>query len=87
MTHSNNEKISASDIENKLKELKDEVYSISGGLSLAQKLGPSVTTVVSMLIRSSFKRKRKKPKDPMIQIQLFPKIKKYLPDSEDNINP
>ena len=34
MIDSNNEKISASDIENKLKELKDEVYSISGGLSL-----------------------------------------------------
>ena len=73
--------ITPADIEGKLKDFKSELLSISGGFSLLQKVGPSATTLLGMLLRGSSKRKRKSQKQPIVQIQLFPNVKKYFRDS------
>ncbi len=73
--------ITSADIEGKLKDFKSELLSISGGFSLLQKVGPSATALLGMLLRGSSKRKRKSQKQPIVQIQLFPNVKKYFRDS------
>ena len=73
--------ITPADIEGKLKDFKSELLSISGGFSLLQKVGPSATALLGMLLRGNTKRKRKRQKQPIVQIQLFPNVKKYFRDS------
>ena len=73
--------ITPADIEGKLKDFKSELLSISGGFSLLQKVGPSATAHLGMLLRGSNKRKGKSQKQPIVQIQLFPNVKKYFRDS------
>ena len=73
--------ITPADIEGKLKDFKSELLSISGGFSLLQKVGPSAAALLGMLLRGSSKRKRKSQKQPIVQIQLFPNVKKYFRDS------
>ena len=73
--------ITPADIEGKLKDFKSELLSISGGFSLLQKVGPSATALLGMLLRGGTKRKRKSQKQPIVQIQLFPNVKKYFRDS------
>ena len=73
--------ITPEDIEDKIKDFKSELISISGGLSVLQKIGPSAMTLLGVFLRSSTKRKRKGQKDPIIQIQLFPNVKKYFRSS------
>ena len=73
--------ITPADIEGKLKDFKSELLSISGGFSLLQKVGPSAMTLLGMLLRGNTKRKRKRQKQPIVQIQLFPNVKKYFRDS------
>ena len=73
--------ITPADIEGKLKDFKSELLSISGGFSLLQKGGPSATALLGMLLRGSNKCKRKSQKQPIVQIQLFPSVKKYFRDS------
>ncbi len=73
--------ITPADIEGKLKDFKSELLSISGGFSLLQKVGPSATALLGMLLRGSNKRKRKSQKQPIVQIQLFPNVKKYFRDT------
>ena len=73
--------ITPADIEGKLKDFKSELLSISGGFSVLQKVGPSAMTLLGMLLRGNTKRKRKSQKQPIVQIQLFPNVKKYFRDS------
>jgi len=73
--------ITPEDIEEKIKDFKSELISISGGLSVLQKIGPSAMTLLGVFLRGSTKRKRKGQKDPIIQIQLFPNVKKYFRSS------
>ena len=73
--------ITPADIEEKLKDFKSELLSISGGFSLLQKVGPSATALLGMLLRGRSTRKRKSQKQPIVQIQLFPNVKKYFRDS------
>tara|TARA_B100000902_G_scaffold383808_1_gene423141 strand:+ start:666 stop:929 length:264 start_codon:yes stop_codon:yes gene_type:complete len=75
--------ITPADIEAKIKDFKSELISVSGGFSIMQKFGPSAMTFLGIFLRGSSKRKRKKQKDPIIQIQLFPNVKKYFRDSND----
>ena len=78
--------ITPADIEEKLKDFKSELLSMSGGFSVLQKVGPSVTTLLGILIRGATKRKRKSQKQPIVQIQLFPNVKKYFRDSNSENN-
>ena len=75
--------ITPADIEGKLKDFKSELLSISGGFSVLQKVRPSAMTLLGMLLRGNTKRKRKRKsqKQPIVQIQLFPNVKKYFRDS------
>jgi hypothetical protein len=75
--------ITPSDIESKIKEIKNEILSVSGGISIAQKIGPSAITFFGMALKGGLKRKQRKRKDPIIQIQLFPNIKKYFQPVND----
>tara|TARA_X000000368_G_scaffold364913_1_gene310875 strand:+ start:260 stop:517 length:258 start_codon:yes stop_codon:yes gene_type:complete len=83
MTSHSPKEITPADIEEKIKDLKSEVLSISGGISVAQKIAPSAMTMLGILVRGNAKRKRKKQRDPIIQIQLFPNVKKYFRNSTD----
>ena len=78
--------ITPADIEEKLKDFKSELLSMSGGFSVLQKVGPSAMTLLGMLIRGTTKRKRKGQKQPIVQIQLFPNVKKYFRDSNSENN-
>ena len=71
------------EIELKIKEIKNEILSISGGISIAQKIGPSAVTLFGMVLKGGLKRKKRKRNDPVIQIQLFPNIKKYFRSAID----
>ena len=71
------------EIELKIKDIKNEILSISGGISIAQKIGPSAVTLVGMVLKGGLKRKKRKRNDPVIQIQLFPNIKKYFRSAID----
>jgi len=73
--------ITPADIEGKLKDFKSELLSISGSFSVLQKVGPSAITLLGMLLRGSTKRKSRSQKQPIVQIQLFPNVKKYFRDS------
>ena len=84
MAPDDSENITPEDIERKIKDFKSELISISGGVSLLQKIGPSAMTLLGVFLRSSKKRKRKGQKDPIIQIQLFPNVKKYFRDSHSD---
>ena len=77
--------ITPSDIESKIKEIKKEILSVSGGISIAQKIGPSAITFLGMALKGGSKRKQRKRKDPIIQIQLFPNVKKYFRSVNDEI--
>tara|TARA_Y100000768_G_scaffold353555_1_gene305938 strand:- start:812 stop:1075 length:264 start_codon:yes stop_codon:yes gene_type:complete len=81
MTTDDSENITPADIEEKIKDFKSEMISISGGLSVLQKIGPSAMTLLGVFLSSGTKRKRNRQKDPIIQIQLFPNVKKYFRDS------
>ena len=87
MRSDDSENITPADIEEKIKDFKSELISISGGLSVLQKIGPSAMTLLGVFLRGSTKRKRKGKKDPIIQIQFFPNVKKYFrdPSSETDI--
>ena len=78
--------ITPADIEGKLKDFKSELLSMSGGFSVLQKVGPSAMTLLGILIRSTTKRKRKSQKQPIVQIQLFPNVKKYFRESNSENN-
>ncbi|MBT96145.1 MAG: hypothetical protein CL431_09265 [Acidimicrobiaceae bacterium] len=71
------------EIELKIKDIKNEILSISGGISIAQKIGPSAVTLFGMVLKGGLKRKKRKRNDPVIQIQLFPNIKKYFRSAID----
>ena len=87
MRSDDSENITPADIEEKIKDFKSELISISGGFSVLQKIGPSAMTLLGVFLRGSTKRKRKLKKDPIIQIQFFPNVKKYFrdPNSETDI--
>ena len=87
MRSDDSENITPADIEETIKDFKSELISISGGLSVLQKIGPSAMTLLGVFLRGSRKRKRKLKKDPIIQIQFFPNVKKYFrdPNSETDI--
>ena len=87
MRSDDSENITPADIEEKIKDFKSELISISDGLSVLQKIGPSAMTLLGVFLRGSRKRKRKLKKDPIIQIQFFPNVKKYFrdPNSETDI--
>jgi len=81
MRSDDSENITPADIEEKIKDFKSELISISGGLSVLQKIGPSAMTLLGVFLRGGTKRKRKGGKEPMVQIQFFPNVKKFFRDS------
>jgi len=81
MRSDDSEDITPADIEEKIKDFKSELISISGGLSVLQKIGPSAMTLLGVFLRGGTKRKRKGKKEPMVQIQFFPNVKKFFRDS------
>ena len=87
MRSDDSENITPADIEEKIKDFKSELISISGGFSVLQKIGPSAMTLLGVFLRGSTQRKRRLKKDPIIQIQFFPNVKKYFrdPNSETDI--
>ncbi|GIR35053.1 MAG: hypothetical protein CM15mP49_04380 [Actinomycetota bacterium] len=62
--------ITPADIEGKLKDFKSELLSISGGF-LLQKVGPSATALLGMLLRGSNKRKRKSQSNLLSKFNYF----------------
>ena len=70
--------ITPSDIEEKLRDLTQEVSSVPGVVSLLKKASPSLLTLAGFWIKGFSKKKTAKSQEALIQIQLFPKFKKYL---------
>ena len=70
------EQITPLDHEMKLTELGKELKTVSGAVSLAKKASPSLAALMGMW----FKRSNRKATNEkaLIEIQLFPKIRKYL---------
>ena len=70
------EQITPLDLEIKLTELSKELKPVSGAVSLAKKASPSLAALMGMW----FKRSNRKAttEKALIEIQLFPKIRKYL---------
>ena len=53
MRSDDSENITPADIEEKIKDFKSELISISGGLSVLQKIGPSAMTLLGVFLRGS----------------------------------
>ncbi|MBC95868.1 hypothetical protein CL649_03255 [bacterium] len=83
MSSDDSEKITPSDIQEKIEDFKSELMTISGGFSVLQRIGPSAMTLLGIFLRGSTKRKRKAQKGPIVQIQLFPNVRKYFRHSNN----
>ena len=77
MRSDDSENITPADIEEKIKDFKSELISISGGLSVLQKIGPSAMTLLGVFLRGSRKRKRKLKKAPSFKFN-FSKCEKIF---------
>ena len=70
--------ITPSDIEEKLLEISKELNTIPGVMSLARKASPSIEALVGIWRKKVTKKEKTSKQGALIEIQLFPKVRKYL---------
>jgi len=70
--------ITPSDIEAKLLEISKELNTIPGVMSLAKKASPSIAALVGIWLKKVTKKESSNKHGALIEIQLFPKVRKYL---------
>jgi len=72
------ERITPVDIEKKLVEVRKEITTVPGVLSLLKKASPSLVTLIGLWARNITQKKSSNKASALIEIQMFPKIRKYF---------
>lgn len=70
--------ITPSDLEEKLLEVGKELNTIPGAMSLAKKASPSIAALVGLWLKKVTKKESPSKQGALIEIQLFPRVRKYL---------
>jgi len=72
------DEITPSDLEKKLLEVGKEINTIPGVMSLAKKASPSIAALVGLWLKKVTKKESSSNQGALIEIQLFPRVRKYL---------